>query len=87
MPNDVTEELPSERGVAPNKKCAGFRWQDPTDEGNGVRIDQGNPNVSQPMQYVDHVIVRFNVRILGVMEIQFKALSRKKCRAGSYTFK
>lgn len=48
-----------------NKKGEGARWEDPKDKGNGVRIDRGNPNVSQPTQQEDHVIVRHNGRVIG----------------------
>ncbi|WP_192816485.1 hypothetical protein [Cupriavidus basilensis] len=51
--------------MAPNKKGVGFRWQDPKNQGNGVRIDKGDPNVSQPTQQVDHVIVRSNGKVIG----------------------
>ncbi|MFJ9786164.1 RHS repeat-associated core domain-containing protein [Amycolatopsis sp. NPDC101161] len=49
----------------PNKKGVGFRWQDPKNQGNGVRIDQGNPNSPFPSQQVDHVIVRVNGKVIG----------------------
>ncbi|GGI76798.1 hypothetical protein GCM10011581_12390 [Saccharopolyspora subtropica] len=62
----VQEKLPDEWGEGrPNNKGVGHRWQDPTNEGNGVRIDQGNPNNSQPTQQVDHVIVRDNGKVIG----------------------
>jgi hypothetical protein len=49
----------------PNKKGVGFRWQDPENPGNGIRVDQGNPQHSFPSQQVDHVIVRRNGQVIG----------------------
>jgi RHS repeat-associated protein len=49
----------------PNKKGIGTRWADPKNEGNGVRIDQGNPNNPQVAQQVDHVVVRHNGKVIG----------------------
>ncbi|PHM51185.1 DUF6862 domain-containing protein [Xenorhabdus sp. KK7.4] len=66
VPNTVSNKFPSGWGKATaNKKGVGFRWQDPNNKGNGVRIDQGNPNVSQPTQQVDHVIIRHNGQVIG----------------------
>ncbi|KYC39214.1 hypothetical protein WA1_31195 [Scytonema hofmannii PCC 7110] len=48
-----------------NKKKPGWRWQDPTNQGNGVRIDEGNPNNSHLSQQVDHVVVRRNGQVIG----------------------
>ena len=62
----VQEKLPDEWGDGQaNKKGVGHRWQDPNDPGSGVRIDQGNPNNSQPTQQVDHVIVRDGGKVIG----------------------
>ncbi|GAA4889223.1 putative T7SS-secreted protein [Saccharopolyspora cebuensis] len=62
----VQEKLPSEWGDGQaNKKGVGQRWEDPDNPGNGVRIDQGNPNNSQATQQVDHVIVRDNGKVIG----------------------
>ncbi|MEV0700015.1 putative T7SS-secreted protein [Saccharopolyspora sp. NPDC050389] len=62
----VQEKLPAEWGDgSATKKGVGQRWQDPNDPGNGVRIDQGNPNNSQPTQQVDHVIVREHGKVIG----------------------
>jgi RHS repeat-associated protein len=51
-------------GVA-NSKGVGTRWFDPASKGNGIRIDEGIPGSSFPSQQVDHVVVRYNGRILG----------------------
>jgi hypothetical protein len=63
---DTGGKLPEAWGKGrANKKGVGFRWQDPKNQGNGVRIDEGNPNSSFPSQQVDHVIVRVNGRVIG----------------------
>lgn len=61
------EKIPSEWNDpgAPNRKRDGVRWHDENDQGNGVRIDRGNPNSSQPSQRVDHVVVRDNGVVIG----------------------
>ncbi|MBK5073799.1 hypothetical protein I2492_13360 [Budviciaceae bacterium CWB-B4] len=61
----MVDKFPSDWGATPNKKEVGIRWQDPNNKGNGVRIDQGNPDVSQPTQQVDYVIVRYNGQVIG----------------------
>lgn len=59
-------KIPSEWGDGlPNTKGVGTKWEDPAYQGNGVRIDQGNPNHSLPSQQVDHVVVRSGGKILG----------------------
>lgn len=37
----------------------------PNSLGNGVRVDQGNPNHSLPSQQVDHVVDRRNGQVIG----------------------
>jgi RHS repeat-associated protein len=61
----VTKKFPSNWISKPNKKGIGMRWQDPNNPGNGVRIDQGNPNHSLPSQQVDHVVVRLRGQVIG----------------------
>lgn len=63
----MQEQIPEEWGDGEaNKKGVGQRWTSPDDpKGTGIRIDQGNPNNSQPTQQVDHVIVRENGKVLG----------------------
>ncbi|MEN3540967.1 DNRLRE domain-containing protein [Microbispora sp. ZYX-F-249] len=65
VPNGRTDHIPSGWNTQPNKKGVGTRWTDPENQGNGVRIDQGNPDNPQPTQQVDHVIVRHNGRVIG----------------------
>ncbi|WP_218571873.1 hypothetical protein [Pseudomonas sp. KBS0710] len=65
VPDTTIAKLPDSWNVSANKKGEGFRWQDPKNQGNGVRIDKGEPKVSQPTQQVDHVIVRYNGQVIG----------------------
>ena len=65
-PAAAGEKIPGKWGPGrSNNKGEGSRWQDPQNPGNGVRIDRGNPNNSQPSQQVDHVVVRSDGRIIG----------------------
>ncbi|WP_437974390.1 SpvB/TcaC N-terminal domain-containing protein [Sorangium sp. So ce295] len=65
-PAEASAKIPGSWGAAnPTKKGVGVRWQDPKNQGNGVRIDRGNPNNSQSLQQVDHVVVNSNGRIIG----------------------
>ena len=63
--SNPTDKLPDGWESKPNKKGVGIRYQDPQNQGNGVRIDQGNPDHSLPSQRVDHVIVRRNGVVIG----------------------
>lgn len=59
-------QIPSRWEAAPNRKGVGTRYKDPDNpKGNIVRVDAGNPNNSQALQQVDHVVVTSNGRILG----------------------
>lgn len=65
-PKEALDKIPKNWGDGvPNRKPGGFRWQDPNDQGNGVRIDRGNPNNSQTVQQVDHVVVRVRGNVIG----------------------
>jgi hypothetical protein len=62
----ATAKVPSEWGAGTvTKKGEGVRWTDPQNEGNGIRIDAGNPANSQTSQQVDHVLVRRNGQVIG----------------------
>jgi hypothetical protein len=62
----ASEKMPPAWGTGqPNSKGDGWRWQDPANPGNGVRIDRGSAGNSQPSQQPDHVIVRHNGRVIG----------------------
>ncbi|WP_459748298.1 hemagglutinin repeat-containing protein [Pseudomonas sp. 3A(2025)] len=65
VPSTTISKFPESWAVSPNKKGTGFRWQDPKNKGNGVRIDKGEAHISQPTQQVDHVIVRSNGKVIG----------------------
>ena len=66
VPPGVRSKIPPEWGEgSPNKKGVGKRWTDPEDQGNGVRIDRGDPTHRQPTQQEDHVIVRSGGKIIG----------------------
>lgn len=60
-------KIPSGWGKGkPTRKGVGYRWVDPNNpDANGVRIDKGNPNNSQPTQQVDHVLVRKDGKVIG----------------------
>ncbi|MDR7385392.1 polymorphic toxin-type HINT domain-containing protein [Promicromonospora iranensis] len=59
-------KLPESWGPGrPNKKKVGQRWQDPDYQGNGFRMDEGDPTHTGPFQQVDHVVVRSGGKVLG----------------------
>jgi hypothetical protein len=65
-PKNARDKVPASWGEGKaNKKGVGRRWQDPKNQGNGVRVDQGNPNHELPSQRVDHVIVRKDGKVVG----------------------
>ncbi len=62
----ATAKVPSGWGPGrPNIKGVGTRWTDPANQGNGIRIDQGNPLSTQVSQQVDHVVVRSGGEVIG----------------------
>jgi RHS repeat-associated protein len=66
VPKKALDKLPETWGPGlANKKKIGQRWQDPANQGNGVRIDKGDPLSKQPSQQVDHVVVRYNGKVIG----------------------
>ncbi|MFI0262549.1 pre-toxin TG domain-containing protein [Streptomyces sp. NPDC017056] len=44
-------------------KGVGYRWNN--GKGDGVRIDKGNPNNSQVIQQVDHVVINSGGKVIG----------------------
>jgi hypothetical protein len=65
-PASARSRVPSAWGTGnPNKKGVGNRWTDPSNPGNGVRIDQGSPHSQWPTQQVDHVVVRRDGQVIG----------------------
>lgn len=66
IPPEVRALVPPEWGDGePTKKGEGRRWTDPENKGNGVRIDRGNPDNSQPTQQQDHVVVNSGGKVIG----------------------
>ncbi|MDA3647200.1 hypothetical protein LZ318_12935 [Saccharopolyspora indica] len=62
----VRDKIPGEWGRgSDNRKGIGHRWSDPHNQGNGIRIDKGDPNSPSPSQRVDHVVVRHNGQVIG----------------------
>jgi len=49
----------------PKLQKEGWRWENPNYQGDGVRVDKGNPESSYPSQREDHVIVRSGGNVLG----------------------
>lgn len=66
-PQEAVDKVPDEWGPGqPNRKKEGERWLDPENpNGNGVRIDKGDPTSPNPSQRVDHVVVRTDGKVLG----------------------
>ncbi len=66
-PKEAADKVPKDWGSPkPNSKGTGERWLDPKNpNGNGVRIDKGDPKSPQPSQRVDHVIVRSGGKVIG----------------------
>lgn len=63
----TAEKIPAEWGEGrPNNEGVGWRWENPDYQGDGVRVDKGNPDSSYPAQREDHVIVRWGGNPLKV---------------------
>ena len=66
IPREVLEMIPTEWGLGkPNSSGIGWRWENPHDKGDGVRIDKGVPGSDFESQRVDHVVVRQNGTVRG----------------------
>jgi hypothetical protein len=65
--DDLGSRMPGSWGDGmPNRDGTGWRWLDPNNpSGNGVRIDRGDPLNPNLSQQVDHVVVRYNGRLVG----------------------
>ena len=63
----LSQLIPEEWGIGQStQKGVGWRWSDPENpSGFGIRIDEGLPSSPQLSQRVDHVIVRYNGRVIG----------------------
>ncbi|MGN8172519.1 RHS repeat-associated core domain-containing protein [Agrobacterium sp. 22117] len=64
--NGTQGKIPKSWGESsPTRKGEGLRWRDPSDKGNSVRIDRGNPTSPNPSQRVDHVVINRGGRVVG----------------------
>ncbi|MGI9282085.1 MAG: hypothetical protein ACR2PX_20985 [Endozoicomonas sp.] len=68
LPSEVVDRIPKEwAGGIPTKKGTGWRWHNPENANDGIRIDKGNPDADDQhkTQRVDHVIVNKSGKIIG----------------------
>lgn len=63
--DEMNKKIPKDWVVDEAKKKVGARYKDPNNKGNSVRVDQGNPDSSNPSQQVDHVVVNSGGKIIG----------------------
>lgn len=63
--SQIKAKLPTGWIEKPTRKGGGWRWIDPFEINNQIRIDPGRPNVSLPTQQADHVVINHNGRIIG----------------------
>jgi RHS repeat-associated protein len=63
VPSSWGEGKANQKSRGGNK--LGTRWVDPSNQGNGIRIDKGDPGSSNPSQQVDHVVVRRGGKVIG----------------------
>jgi hypothetical protein len=61
----ATSKIPSEWGKGAAAKSGGWKWWDPKNSGNYVRIDPGDPNSRDSFRQIDHVHVRSGGRVIG----------------------
>jgi len=64
-PKGAAKRIPTGWTGKANKKGVGTRYQDPANQGNGVRIDKGDPKNPQPSQQQDLVVVRRDGKVIG----------------------
>ena len=63
---DLIPETWTERKGKPSKNPRSTIYEDPNNpKGNRVRVDAGNPNVTNVTQRIDHVVVHSNGRVIG----------------------
>ena len=66
IPREVLEKIPVEWGLGkPNGKGIGWRWENPTYKGDGIRIDKAVSGSPFASQRVDHVVIRSGGIIRG----------------------
>ena len=64
--DEIVGKLPSEWGMGqPSTKKGGWKWTDPDNQGNGLRVDPANPSSLWQTQQVEHVVVRSLGVVLG----------------------
>jgi hypothetical protein len=51
-------------GEQAKREGDGWRWQDPNNSGNNVRIMKGNPNSPKPEQQVDYVKITSGGKVI-----------------------
>ena len=65
-PQEAQDKVPKKWGEGQqNKKKLGWRWRDPENKGNGIRIDKGDLIASRPSQQVDHVRIDKEGKVIG----------------------
>jgi hypothetical protein len=63
--NQIKAKIPANWLQAPARKGGGWRWQDPDNANNEIRIDPGRAEVSMNTQRIDHVVINYNGVIIG----------------------
>lgn len=63
--NQIKEKIPSGWLEGPARKGGGWRWRDPNNANNEIRIDPGRAEVSMPTQNINHVVINYNGVIIG----------------------
>ncbi len=61
----IRAKIPADWVDSPARKGGGWRWSDPANLNNQVRIDPGRPEVSLSTQQRDHVVISYNGVIVG----------------------
>jgi len=63
---DIDSKIPQNWGPGrPTRTEGGWRWGDPRNPNNSVRMDPGRPDSGWPTQRQDHVVVNSNGRVIG----------------------
>jgi hypothetical protein len=66
VPKEWGKGKPNRKANQPGRKeKPGWRWQNPKNKGDNIRIDKGDPNHTKPSQQVDHVRIDSNGKIVG----------------------
>jgi len=59
------EKIPADWIGSPTKSAIGWRYDDPNNAGNSVRIYQGDPNDPEPSKREPYVVVISNGKVIG----------------------